>query len=164
MTHLIGAVDFGFVDKRRNALGDENLQLSTGPNIFSANAAGTTSTMVGASAAPGTNNNNVVRRGDKFHLLNAAGNWKEGAVFRVTNIQTDTPGVGSSTVTFTPNAATATANGDSMELITYAEAMDQESLDRRLSGISGYSQATLNTMTLNDKLYALRVARDIEGV
>jgi hypothetical protein len=153
--HMIGShVQFSVVDKRRSmkAGADPNSHLTLGPTVFTANAGGTTTTIVGANAAPATNTN-VVREGEKFRLFNSAGVLKEETVFEIT----DTTVGASTTLTFTPAAAAATANGDLIKLVGTAVVSDEEDLDSRLTAISGtsYSAERLRQMTTNDKIYAL---------
>src|SRR6266536_2435873 len=91
-----------YVDKRRLAApgGADQSSKTTGITIFTCNAGGSTTTAVGANAAPGTNDVNVVRRGEAFTLFTAAGVAKEETVFRITGVAV----AGSTTVTFTPAA------------------------------------------------------------
>jgi len=82
-THQIGAVP-GYVDKRRKVRDDFESRVVAGPVIFTANATGTTTTIVGANAAPGTPTN-VVRIGEEFKLFNVTTNTlKEETVFSST--------------------------------------------------------------------------------
>jgi hypothetical protein len=160
-THLTTPPPAEFVDPRRTATGspaDANVHTAYGPVIFTANAAGTTTTIVGANATPSANTN-VIRVGEKVVLKNAAGARKEEKVFTVTAVAVGA----STTVTFSPAAAVATVSTDTLQLVAgldYPE--DNESLDRRLNTINGttFTQARLDTMTQNDKIYALRVQDD----
>lgn len=162
--HLIGAtVDFTVVDKRRamSASADPNTHLTTGPTTFTANAGGSTTTIVGANATPSTTTN-VVRVGDKFRLFASGPTLKEEKIFEVTAVAV----AGSTTVTFTPAAAAATASGDFIRLTGTVEMSDDENLDSRLTAISSttYTAAILRTMTMNDKIYAIRIESDSSGV
>lgn len=150
----------GVVDKRRVPV-DDQAHHAEGNTVFTGNAAGTTTTLVGANAAPGTNDNNVMRRGDKFKLFTSAGVLKEEKVFRVTDIAV----AASTTVTFTPAAAAATASGDIARLVTYDNYMDNDNIDRRLTAINAtsYSAERLRQMTRNDKIFALRSEDDPGG-
>lgn len=155
--HMLTPPDVNFVDKRKAANNDEVSHLVGGPTIFTANAVGTTTTIVGANAAPDTNTN-VVRIGDKFKLFSSTGSLKEEKVFTVTSVAV----AASTTVTFSPPAAVATASGDFMKDVGPEAFHDNDSLDARLNTINGtlYSQANLDKMTQNDKVYALRVNDD----
>lgn len=154
-------VEWGFVDKRKTglAVGNENVSRVVGNTIFTANAGGTTNTLVGANAAPGTNDNNTIRRNEKFKLYNSSGVLKEETVFRVTGIAV----AGSTTVTFTPAAAGATASGDVARKVGGENLDDLDSLERFLLA-NGYTQATLDTMTINDKQFAYRSIVDSAGI
>lgn len=146
------------VDKRRtNPRADDHCRV-TSKTIFTANAAGTTTTLVGANAAPGVADTNVVRRDEKFRLFTAAGVLKEETVFRITAIAV----AASTTVTFTPAAAVATVSTDVAKRVTLDDYMDTESMDRRLFEINStsYSLARLATMTVMDKRYALDIHAD----
>jgi aspartate aminotransferase-like enzyme len=122
----------------------------TGPVMFTANAGGTTTTIVGANATPATNTN-VIRIGDEFKLFNVTTNTlKQETVFRVTAVAV----AGSTTVTFTPAAAVATVSGDTAKL-TLSDALDSTgAMDRRLVAI-GFSAAYVAKLTENDKVYAV---------
>jgi hypothetical protein len=151
-----------FVDKRKalSAAADgatHNLAKSVAP--FTANAGGTTTTIVGANAAPGTNDNNVVRRGEEFRLFTAAGALKEETVFTVTAIAV----AGSTTVTFTPAAAVVTANTDVARFVGMTDIKDNNDLTARLSTL-GYTDPQINQMTPNDMIYAIRQADNPDGI
>lgn len=156
-------INFSGIDKRRatSVAGDPNTHLTTGSTVFTANGAGSTTTIVGANATPSTSTN-VVRVGDKFRLFATSGALKEEKVFEVTAVAV----AGSTTVTFTPAAAGATASGDFIRLTGTVEMSDDENLDSRLTAINSttYSAAILRTMTMNDKIYAIRMESDISGV
>src|SRR5690349_11508624 len=150
------------VDKRRagSASGDpktHNVARSVAP--FTANAGGTTTTIVGANAAPGTNDNNVIRRGEEFQLFTGAGAKKEETVFTVTAVAV----AGSTTVTFTPAAAAVTANGDVARFVGLTDLKDIADLDARLLVI-GYTQAQINVMSVNDKVFAVRQSDNADGI
>ncbi len=162
MAHMLGSnVNVGFVDKRRSGTtkADKDTHVSRGTAGFTANASGTTTTIVGANAAPGTNDVNVVRRGEKFRLFNSSGVLKEETVFEITSIAV----AASTTVTFSPAAAVATASGDVARLVDLFNFQDEETLDSRLIAL-GYTQATINAMTQNDKVYAIRLADDSSSI
>lgn len=146
------------VDKRRFKVGSDDHCHVVGKTIFTANGAGTTTTLVGANAAPGTNDTNTVRRDEKFRLFNAAGTLKEETVFRITGIAV----AASTTVTFTPAAAVATASTDFIKRVTLDDYMDVESMDRRLFEINptSYTAARLQQMCVSDKQYALAIEND----
>jgi hypothetical protein len=152
-----------FVDKRRAGLlaqtngFTKNVERSIAG--FTCNATGTTTTAIGANAAPGTNDNNVARRGESFQIFNAAGAKKEETTFTVTAIAV----AGSTTLTFTPAAATAPVSTDVLRWAGMADYEDIESMTSRLSAL-GRSDADINQMSINDMVYALRVADNADGV
>ncbi|MGH7791688.1 MAG: hypothetical protein ACREOB_05160 [Thermodesulfobacteriota bacterium] len=154
--HQLGPISPGYVDKRRaSKTGDANSRIVTGLTVFTANAGGTTTTIVGANAAPGTNDTNVIRRGERVKLFNSSGVLKEETVF-----QTTTVAVGASTtVTFAPAAAVATASGDFMRLVGTLHLDSMDAIDDRLA-VLGFSASHIGRMTLNDKMYQLRVSDD----
>lgn len=164
MAHLQGSnVEMNFVDKRRSmTLGaDPKTHIrSRGIAAFTANGAGTTTTIVGANAAPGTNDNNVIRRGDEIVLYTGVGVLKQETVFTVTNVAV----AGSTTVTFTPAASGATASGDVARFVGGSDYKDEADLDARLTTLGGAYAANVNIMNQNDKIYALRVVDDPEGI
>lgn len=160
-THMLTPPPAEWVDPRRNLEGsepNEDSYDSFGDVIFTCDATGTTTTAVGADAtlADGTN---VVRAGEKFVLENASGVRKEETVFTVSSAASST---GTTTVTFSPAAATAPVSTDTLRLVTSSPMTSNKSLDERLNAIDTtlYSQANLDHMTQNDKIYALRVYDD----
>lgn len=154
MTHQLSPPQAAYVDKRRARQDDFETRVVTGGVVFTANAGGTTTTIVGANAAPGTGAN-VMRLDDEFKLFTAAGVLKEEKVFRVTSIVVG----GSTTITFTPAAAVATVSGDTVKLVGDANTQSTGDMDRRLAAL-GFSAARIATLTENDKLYQLRVSDD----
>lgn len=158
--HMLTPPDQSFTDKRRGRNGtsvaDENTR-RVGKIFFTTNAAGTTTTAVGALSTVATGVN-VVRLGDKFKLFDSSGVLKEETVFEITDV---TDGA-SKTVTFTPAAAAASGSGSTLRFVGVDDYKDNESLDERLNAISSttYSQANLDKMTQNDKVYALRLNDD----
>lgn len=154
--------NLNFVDRRRatSVAGDGSTH-SVAKSIaaFTCNAGGTTTTAVGANAAPGTNDNNVIRRGEEFQLFTGAGVKKEETVFTVTGVAV----AGSTTVTFSPAAAAVTANGDVLRLVGLSDMKDTADMTARLSTL-GYTDAQINSMTVNDMIYALRVADNPDGI
>lgn len=155
------SLDIGYVDKRRTQLSTTQLANTTrvGLPIFTCNATGTTTTALGADAVPATNNNNIVRRGESFKIYNAAGVAKEETIFRVTGIASAT---GTTTLTFTPAAATAPVSTDVLRRVGQDQMDDISDLDFRLNQFdaTNYPQSKLDVMTANDKIYALRAADD----
>ncbi len=144
-----------YVDKRRLARDDFESRVVSGGVIFTANATGSTTTIVGANAAPGTGTN-VVRLGDEFKLFAVTtGALKEEKVFRVTGIAV----AGSTTVTFTPAAAVAPVSGDTMKLVGYSNNYSNAEKDRRLAEL-GFSAAHIAKLTENDKDYQIRISDD----
>lgn len=156
MTHQLGAVAIpGYVDKRRLYRNDFETRIVAGPVVFTANATGTTTTIVGANAAyPAASN--VVRIGDEFKLFNVTtGTLKEETVFTITGIAV----AGSTTVTFSPAAAVAPISGDTMKLVGISNQNSSAEMDRRLVAL-GFTAARVATLTENDKAYQIRVSDD----
>jgi hypothetical protein len=156
VTFQIGtATRAAYVDKRRGIRDEFESRVLTGPVVFTANATGTTTTIVGANAAPATPTN-VVRIGDEFKLFNVTTNTlKQEVVFRVTAVAV----AASTTVTFTPAAAVAPISGDTMRLVLSDDLSSTANKDRRLVAL-GFTAARVATMTENDKDYQLRVSDD----
>ncbi len=155
MTHQLTAPHVNFADKRRSRSDDLESRVVTGPVMFTANATGTTTTIVGANATPGTNTN-VIRIGDEFKLFNVTtGTLKQETVFRVTAVAV----AGSTTVTFTPAAATAPISGDTAKLVQSDDLSSSGNMDRRLIAL-GFSATYVSKLTENDKLYQLRISDD----
>lgn len=160
--HMLTPPSTNFVDKRRanSTVADgtvRNVMRSVAP--FTCNATGTTTTAVGANAAPGTNDNNIVRRGEEFQIFTAAGALKENTVFTVSVIAV----AGSTTLTFTPAAATAPVSTDVLRWIGSADLEDHNDMMARLVTL-GYTDAQINAMSTNDMLFAIRQADNPEGV
>lgn len=155
MTHQMQvATSVGYVDKRRGYKNDFETRVVTGPVVFTANAGGTTTTIVGANATPASNTN-VIRVDEEFKLFNASGVLKEETVFRVTSVAV----AGSTTVTFTPAAAVATVSTDTIRLVGQINTYSSGEKDRRLAAL-GFSAARIATLTENDKDYQLRISDD----
>jgi hypothetical protein len=154
MTLQLSPLTAGYTDKRRTATLTNESTIVAGPVVFTANAAGTTTTIVGANAAPATGTN-VVRLGDEFKLFTAAGVLKEEKTFRVTAIAV----AASTTVTFTPAAAANTASTDTMRLVGLSNQYSSGEMDRRLVEL-GFSAAFVAQMTENDKQYQIRTSDD----
>lgn len=149
----------GLADKRVTSRtgADKRSRGLVGAAIFTCNAGGTTATAVGANAAPATETN-VVRLGDLFKLFTAAGVLKEEKTFKVTGVAV----AASTTVTFSPVAAVATANGDVLRQVTSDDFIDEETMDTRLTALDAttFTAARLRTMNTNDKMYAIRQRSD----
>lgn len=160
-THLIGSnIEFSVVDKRRATLTESNADtLFTGRTIFTTNAGGTTTTLVGASVDYSANgDDNAVRIGDQFRLFDSSDNPKDAnTVFEITGVTDDD--AGTATVTFSPAASVATASGDVAKLASVTNYGDPGSMDIRLQELdaSTYTQGYLDSLTTNDKIYALRL-------
>jgi hypothetical protein len=155
MGHQISSVTHpGYVDKRRNGRQDFDTRIVTGPVVYTANAGGTTTTIVGAAAALNTGTN-VMRLDDEFKLFNVTtGTLKEETVFRVTAVA-----AGGTTVTFTPAAAVATVSGDTAKLVGTANLSSNREKDTRLIAI-GFPALYVSKLTENDKDFQLRVSDD----
>ena len=155
MTHqLMNVISNEYVDKRRKYRDDFETRVVSGPVVFTTNAIGTTTTLVGANATPSTNTNQM-RLDEEFKLFTGAGVLKEETVFRVTAVAV----AGSTTVTFTPAAAVATASGDTVKLVGASNIYSSADMDRRLVAL-GFTAARVATMTENDKAYQIRVSDD----
>lgn len=151
VTHLLSSPETGWIDKFRSGkLTDaDDFIAGAGNTIFTANGAGTTTTLVGAAASL-TTSVNCARLGERFVIVTSAGAVKENTVFTVTAHN------GTTTITFSPAAASATASGDKAVLVGGVYA-DNASLDAKLLAIGGvYTQAYIDKMTQNDKVYAIR--------
>jgi hypothetical protein len=153
-THMTTPPDVGWIDPRKAASNDDDIRGTNGPTVFTANAGGTTATIVGANAAPGTPSN-VIRIGEKVKLKNSSGVLKEETVFTVTAVAV----AASTTVTFSPAALVNTASGDTLTLVSTDWYQDNDSLDRRLIAL-GFSQSYVDRMTQNDKVYQIRLSDD----
>lgn len=162
-THQLSPPEVGWIDKHktgRNA--DSTSHFPAGSfqganaNVFDCTGAGSTTTLVGA-AADLTTSKNCLRIGEQFMLFNSAGQPKESTVFTVTAHN------GTTTVTFTPAAAAATANGDKAMIVANDGYSSMDSLDRSLIATGQYTQAACDKMTMNDKIYALRLANNPSG-
>lgn len=158
MTHQIGSETHSYVDKRRvvNYLtaskDDFESHVVGGGVFFTTNALGTTTTAIGANAAPGTNTN-VARIGDEFKLFSGAGVLREEKIFRITAIAV----AGSTTLTFTPAAAVAVASGDTLREVGLGYSSGEK--DRRLADL-GFSATYISKLTENDKDLQLRMSDD----
>jgi hypothetical protein len=163
--HMYGpAVELGFVEKRKStggkAAADPFSHQTNRYAMATANGAGTTTTLVCANATPGVEgaSMNVARIGESFRLFTAAGAVKEETVFTVTAIAV----AGSTTITFTPAAAGATASTDVARLVGSDGIDDSASLDATLALLAPttYTSSELNKMTENDKVFAIRSIRE----
>lgn len=156
MTHQLGVIsETAYIDKRRSYKNDFETRIVAGPSpLATANAGGSTTTFVCANAAPATNTN-VVRNGDEFKLFTSGGALKEETVFTVASQAV----AASTTITFTPAAAAATASGDVMRRVSLDNQASSADMDRRLIAL-GFSSATVAKMTENDKTYQIRTSDD----
>ena len=159
VTHLLTPPEHGWIDKFRSGkLTDaDDFIAGASETIFTSNGAGTTTTMVGAAASL-TTSVNCARIAERFVLVDSTGKVKENTVFTVTAHN------GTTTITFTPAAAVATASGDKAVLVggNYA---DNGALDRKLLAIGGvYTQKYVDSMTQNDKVYAIRQFENADSV
>lgn len=166
--HQLGnELEINVVDKRRQfgTPGADSFSHMTTPTVaFTANAGGSTTTLVGANATPGAGNVNVIRVGERIRLFTAGAVLpKEETVFTVTGVVV----AGSTTVTFTPAAKVATVSTDFARLVDSDPYADITALDAALLALNGgasYTAARLNTMTINDKIWALRQETDKDGI
>lgn len=160
VTHLLTPPAQGYVDKYRSGKLTDSDDFIAGAAgvIFTATGAGTTTTLVGA-AANLTTSLNCARIGERFVLRDSTGKLKENTVFQVTAHN------GTTTVTFTPAAAGATASGDVAVLVSGDPYADNGSLDQKLLAMGGvYTQAYVDKMTQNDKVYAIRQFENADSV
>lgn len=161
--HMVGSnFTTALVDKRRatSVAADgatHTSERSVAP--FTCNATGTTTTAVGANAAPGTNDNNVARRGESFQLFTAGGVKKEETVFTVSGIAV----AGSTTLTYAPASAVAPVSTDVLRWVGVADLEDIDSIQARLVAL-GYTDIQINAMTPNDMVYAIRQADNPDGI
>lgn len=153
-THQLTPPHANYVDKRRSRQDEFDNRTVTGAVVFTANAGGTTTTIVGAAPNLATGVN-VMRLDDEFKIFNSSGVLKEEKVFRVTAIAVP----GSITVTFTPAAAANTASGDTLKLVGFNSIQSARDLDTRLLAL-GFTAARIATMTENDKMYQIRTSDD----
>lgn len=163
--HMSGpAVELGFIDKRKSSNGkaaaDPFTHQTNRYTLATANGAGTTTTLVCANSTPGVEgaSMNVARIGESFRLFTAAGVLKEETVFTITAIAV----AGTTTITFTPAAAGATASTDIARLVGSEGLDDSASLDSTLTLLDPvtYTSSRLNSMTENDKVFAIRSIRE----
>lgn len=150
------------IDKRRaTSVAADGLTHTSERSIapFTCNATGTTTTAVGANAAPGTNDNNVARRGESFQIFNAGGAKKEETVFTVTGIAV----AGSTTLTYIPASAVAPVSTDVLRWVGVADLEDIDSIQARLVTL-GYTDPQINAMTPNDMVFAIRQADNADGI
>lgn len=157
MTHQIGvSAPVGYIDKRRSYRNDLESHVVGGPTLFTANATGTTTTIVGANGfISGGVNTNIVRIGEEFKLYTTAGVLKEETIFRITDVAT----AASTTITFTPAAAVAPVSTDFMRLVGPSYSYSNGEKDRRLVQL-GFTAAYVAKLTENDKDYQIRISDD----
>lgn len=160
VTHLLSKPEEGYADKYRTgqrAVPDGSTRQS-GNVVFTCNAGGSTTTAVGAAANISTGTN-IPRIGDKVMIFTSAGVPKHDTVHTITAHN------GTTTVTFAPAAASATASGDTLKLVSSDPFTDNDSLDAKLLAIGGvYTQSYIDKMTQNDKVYAIRQNVDPNSV
>ena len=149
-TFLLSRPELGFADKYRTgqrAVGDGSTR-EAGNLVFTCSGAGSTTTAVGAAASL-TASTNVPRIGEKVMIFTSAGVPKHDTVHTITAHN------GTTTVTFSPAAASATASGDTLRLVASSPYADNDSLDAKLLA-NGYTQLQIDKLTQNDKVYAVR--------
>ncbi len=160
-TYLLAKPEEGYSEKYRTGSDkykgtSQGASLVSGKTLFTATGAGSTTTIVGA-AANITTSLNIPRIGERVVLVNSAGNLKEQTVFTVTAHN------GTTTATFTPAAASATASGDKLVQVASDPFTDNDSLDAELLA-RGYTQAYIDKLTQNDKVYAARQFSNADSV
>jgi hypothetical protein len=154
MSHQLSPPALAYVDRRRGYRFDDESHL-VGPVTFTANAAGTFATIVGADANLSTGAN-IIRLGDEVTLFSSSGAVKDGRTFRVTSI---TSATGTTTVGVTPNFMVATVSGDTLRLVGPMNMYSNAEMDRRLVQL-GFTASRVATMTENDKIYQIRQLDD----
>lgn len=157
------SVQLGFIDKRISQYvgGVNTTRIGDFRTIFTANAVGTNTTLVGVNAAPGTDDTNVVRRVDRFRLYDTNGNLKEDTVFLISGVAV----AASTTITFNPPAQVPTAVGDVAKLVDIDDYSSIPAIDARLMALAPtYTQGQLDQMTVNDKIWALRQTGDAGSI
>lgn len=156
--HMLTPPEVGEItDPRRNQVSGkvDSSSHMLGETLATANAAGTTTTLVCLTA--GADGSNAVRKGDRVSILRAGVPLDNGKVVTVTAIAK----AANDTITFSPALSVATANGDVMKTVNPTAYNDNDSLDNRLLAIGGiYTQKYVDSMTQNDKMYAIRVNDD----
>lgn len=160
MTHQLGVVGevVGYADKRRLYRDDFETRLVGSPVAFTANAGGSTTTVVGANPdfSTGVIGTNIIRPGDEFKLFAVTtGILKQETVFRATTVTV----AGSTTIAFTPAAAVATVSGDTLRLVGVQNQYSNGEVDRRLIQL-GFTAARVATLTENDKAMQIRILDD----
>lgn len=154
MSHQLSPPALNYVDRRRGYRRDDESH-AVGPVVFTANATGTFSSIVGADATLATGAN-VVRMGDECKLFNAAGAVRSETIVTITSVSSAT---GSTTVAFTPTLTVASASGDTLRLVGPMNMYSNAEMDRRLVQL-GFTAARVATMTENDKIYQIRQLDD----
>lgn len=133
------------------------------PRTFTANAGGSTTTILGPDADA-----TDWFVGDRFRLYTSANVLKQNQLFTVT---VKGSGAGTTTLTFTPAASGATASGDYISNAqdisdfgaNFTTFQSWADIDAALIALGGkFTQAYVNTMTPNDKIHALNMSRDPE--
>jgi len=154
-TYLLSKPEEGYADKLRESGAlykgpAQGASGNAGKLIFTANGAGSTTTLVGVAASLAASTN-VARLGERFVLVNSAGVLKEPTIFTVTVHN------GTTTITFTPAAAVATASGDKAMSVSVEPYADNDSLDAvLLASGAPYTQLYIDKLSQNDKIYAVR--------
>lgn len=158
--HMLTPPDIGAITDPRRNLASTKVDSGShliGKTVFTANGAGTTTTLVGATANSGTN---AVQVGERGIIYRAGVALDSGKVVRITGVATGA----SDTVTFSPALSVATASGDLLKTVDPIAYTDNDGLDARLLEIGGiYTQKYIDSMTQNDKVYAIRLADDAGG-
>ena len=155
-TYLLSPPEAGFADKYRTGPNADGSTREANDVVFTCNGAGSTTTAVGAAASI-TASTNIPRIGDKVMIYTSAG------VPKHTSVHTITVHNGTTTVTFSPAAASATASGDTLRRVASSPFVDNDSLDQKLLAM-GFSQLYIDKLTQNDKVYAVRQNANPNGV
>ena len=156
--HMLTPPEVGEITDPRRNLSSSKVDSSShmlGETVATANAAGSTTTLVCLTA--GADGVNAIRKGDRVAVIRAGVPLDSGKVVQVTAVAK----AANDTITFTPALSVATANGDAMKTVNPTAYNDNDSLDARLIAIGGiYTQKYVDSMTQNDKMYAIRLNDD----
>lgn len=155
--HMLSAPQMGYTDPRRNQDSSkvDSGTHKVGPAVFTANAGGTTTTLVGADGVLATGVN-VVRVGERGVIHKSDGSERDGTEVEITGAASAT---GTTTLTFSPAIDTATASGDTFRPVAVQAFADNASIDDRLLAL-GFSQSYIDSMSQNDKVYQVRLKDD----
>jgi hypothetical protein len=147
----------GYTDPRRNQDSSrvDSGTHKVGPAIFTANAGGSTTTLVGADGVLATGVN-VIRKGERGVIHKSDGTERDGTEVEITTLASAS---GTTTLTFSPAIDSATASGDTFHPVANQSFADNASMDDRLLAL-GFSQSYIDSLSQNDKVYQIRLSDD----